>query len=438
MKIEFDDWQKEVLECQAKRILICKGRQIGGTTTLAKKAADRLAHEKIEIIVVSISEEQAQLVVMMVLNFLTEYYPKLVSKKKTDMQKSKIKLKNGSVMKSRPVGTTGDSIRGFTGGILWLNEGSRIPEFAIEAGKPILLTTAGEIWMDSTPHGKSGYFWNSFQNKNGIWKVFSKNSVDAMNERRISASWTEEQRDGALKMLEEEKLEMTALQFGQEYLGLFMEDLMRFFDDDLIKKCCIGKRREPRADGIYYAGHDIARMGGDSFTAQIVAQLKNGKYMHVESYSEKKLLMTRNYDLILQFEKKWLPKKIGIDAGSGSMGVMLLDFLRQSEISRKIVPMNNRQITLEKKNGKEVFQRMFKEDMYDNLKAMMENKEIDLLDDEKVRISLASVQMEFVKDSHDNTKVRIFGTDTHIAEGLIRAAWLAKKEKFKEFHIYWA
>ena len=36
----FDKWQEEVLECKSKRILICKGRQIGGTTVLAKKASD--------------------------------------------------------------------------------------------------------------------------------------------------------------------------------------------------------------------------------------------------------------------------------------------------------------------------------------------------------------------------------------------------------------
>jgi hypothetical protein len=136
----------------------------------------------------------------------------------------------------------------------------------------------------------------------------------------------------------------------------------------------------------------------------------------------------RNEDLILQFNNVWNPKKIGIDAGAGSLGVSILDHLLQNrEVNRKIIAMNNREVFLDRNEEKK--QRLFKEDMYDNLKSMMENSEIDLLDDEKVILSLASVQMELVKDSHDNTKVRIFGTDTHIAEGLIRAAWLAKKEK---------
>ncbi len=62
---------------------------------------------------------------------------------------------------SKAVGTTGASVRGFTKGALWLNEGSRLPEFVFEAAKPMLLTTAGEIWMDSTPFGKQGYFYDA-------------------------------------------------------------------------------------------------------------------------------------------------------------------------------------------------------------------------------------------------------------------------------------
>jgi len=195
----FDKWQEEVLECKSKRILICKGRQIGGTTVLAKKASDRLAnnpHE--EIMVVSITEEQAQHVIMMVLQFLEHDYKQLLSRKLQDTTKGKILLKNGSSIISKAIGTTGASIRGFTKGVLWINEGSRIPEFAFEASKAMLLTTGGELWMDSTPFGKQGYFYKAYENKNGIWTVFYKTTVDVINERPISVNWTEKQRKEAL------------------------------------------------------------------------------------------------------------------------------------------------------------------------------------------------------------------------------------------------
>ena len=95
--------------------------------------------------------------------------------------------------------------------------------------------------------------------------------------------------------------------------------------------------------------------------------------------------------------------------------------------------MNNRAISLDREGKKK--QRIFKEDLYDNLRSMMEHKEIKLLDDDDLKLSLRSVQFSFEKEKGQITKVRIFGKDTHIAEGLIRAAWLAKKERFKKFFI---
>jgi len=76
--------------------------------------------------------------------------------------------------------------------------------------------------------------------------------------------------------------------------------------------------------------------------------------------------------------------------------------------------------------------------MYDNLKAMMEHHEILLLDDENLCTSLRSIQFQFNKDEAvRENRVSIFGNYSHIAEGLIRAAWLAKKERNKKFFIHY-
>ena len=440
MQIALDDWQKEVLNYKGD-FLLCTGRRVGKTQIMAIKAAERMiAKPKTQIVIASLTEDQAKLIIVMILDYLERNFKKFVAKGKNKPTQSKITLTNGSTALARPVGTTGDGLRGFQGNVLILDEVSRFNEFIMIAATPILLTTGGEIWMCSTPFGKTGYFWKKFNEAYNLkledarFKVFYKTSPDVINERAISASWTEKQKAEAIKFLEQEQRDMTAMQYGQEYMGLFMEDLMRFFDDDLLKKCCIVKRAIPNEHSVFFMGNDLARMGGDSFTAEIIKIISKNKYVHVESYSEKKLLTTRNEDLILQFNRTWNPKKIGIDAGAGTLGVSILDHLLQnSEVNRKIIAMNNREIFLDRNEEKK--QRMFKEDMYDNLKAMMENNEIDLLDDDKVILSLASVQMELVKDSHDNTKVRIFGTDTHIAEGLIRAAWLAKTEKSLNLRI---
>lgn len=428
-----DKWQQDVLDCNSKRILICKGRQIGGTTIFAKKAADRLA--KItgeEIMVTSITEEQAQHVIMMVLQFLEREHRELLSKKKQDTTKGKIALKNGSTIISKAVGTTGASVRGFTKGVLWLNEGSRLPEFVFEAAKPMLLTTDGDIWMDSTPFGKQGYFYECFKNENKIWTVFYKNTEEVIKEREISGSWTIEKREGALRLLEQEKKEMTELQYGQEYLGLFLEELRRFYSDDWIEKVCTAKPVRPEeintilSIGDRFAGHDLARMGGDSFTSEIVWKTPRGKVRHIDHYSKKKLLTTENEDLIKEFSKKWNCRQSGIDAGAGTLGVSILDHLIKDPLMRKkIIAINNRKVIIDRENKT---QKLFNEDLHDNLLSMGEHREIELLDNDEVKASLRSVQVELTPDSHGLSKVRIFGNDTHIVEGLVRAAHLANQK----------
>jgi hypothetical protein len=80
-------------------------------------------------------------------------------------------------------------------------------------------------------------------------------------------------------------------------------------------------------------------------------------------------------------------------------------------------------------------QRILKEDMYWNLRGMMERGEIELLDDLDLRISLASIQMSH-SDSDTKSKNKIFGRPSDLVEGLIRAAWLYRMEKSLNLYAY--
>ena len=63
--------------------------------------------------------------------------------------------------------------------------------------------------------------------------------------------------------------------------------------------------------------------------------------------------------------------------------------------------------------------------MYNNLRMLMEKGYIQLLDDDEVKASLRSIHAE-----HDPVtgRLKIWGLDTHITEGIIRAAWLANQK----------
>ena len=403
---------------------------------MARKAAERMLEGKTEVIIVSLSEDQAKLIIMMITRYLEQEHKLNINKKKSQTNSSRIGLKNGSFALARPVGNTGDALRGFTGDILIIDEASRMPELAFIAAEPTLLSTGGEVWMCSTPHGKSGYFWDQYnaavqeedseiENEMG-WKVMHVDGEQAILNRPTSESWTAEKREKAIRRLNKLKERWSDLRYGQEILAQFMDDLMRFYTEETVEKCCIGKKPEQIPQNDNYMGNDLARMGGDSFTVEILHRESNGHVRQLETFSKKLLTTVENEDLIMSYAREYNCTQVGIDAGSGTLGVSILDhLLNVPDMERKMVPMNNRKVIIDRDN---TTQSLFNEDMHDNLRSMMESGKITLLNDEKVKMSLRSVQIELKQDSHGLTKVRIYGNDTHIVEGLIRAAYLANQK----------
>ena len=145
--------------------------------------------------------------------------------------------------------------------------------------------------MCSTPFGKQGYFYECWLNKSGRWKVFHVNSVDVMKERKITKDWTQELKEKQLKFLEQEKEDMTELEFGQEYLGIFSDDLQQWFPDELIMKCMTEQRHPIHPKKNNYLGVDIARMGEDESTFEII-NIRDGELYHIENQITTKTLLS--------------------------------------------------------------------------------------------------------------------------------------------------
>ena len=435
-EIVLDDWQKRILETEGN-IVLCTGRQVGKTTIFARKACEYMLNNRnSKIIIVSLTEDQAKLIIIMMLDYLEKKDRKMISRGKNRPTQNKLNLKNGSTALARPVGTTGDAVRGFTGDILIIDEASRMPELVWTASRPTLLTTGGQIWMCSTPFGKQGYFWEAFQNKNDKFTVFHISSEKVIHERPINDNWTEKKSKEAKNFLELEKADMSDLQYGQEYLGLFLDELRQYFSDELIEKICTEKRRDYIIkDRRYFLGVDIARLGKDDSTFQILEINSEKNLIHIESQVTSKQRTTQTQDHIIRLNRAYKFEKIYIDAGSGSLGVGVFDnLLVNSETKRIVVAINNRARALDREGKKK--QRLLKEDLYDNLLNLMERGYIKLLDDEEIKLSLKSVQYEFVGKEDQTSQMKIFGNYTHIAEGLIRAAWGIKDKHLKLFVDY--
>ena len=135
MQIKHDPWQKEIVEYEGN-ICLGKGRRIGATHLFGEKAIEFLMkhhnnHPSSQIVCVSITEDQAQLIILFALQYAEEHYKKFIGKGKYKPTLNRIVLVvngNRRILVAKPVGATGDSIRGFEGQILMVDEASKMPK----------------------------------------------------------------------------------------------------------------------------------------------------------------------------------------------------------------------------------------------------------------------------------------------------------------------
>jgi hypothetical protein len=254
-----------------------------------------------------------------------------------------------------------------------------------------------------------------------------------MQNREISDIWTIHHREQAMERLENEKNRMTENQFNQEYLGKFVDDIKQFFPDELIKAFMHLELTRPTKE--YYLGVDVARQGGDESTFEVLERQRDGRLKHISSQTMKKKYLNETTNHILALDQRYNFRKIYID--DGGLGVGVFDYLLENpQTKRKVVPINNAQRVIEHDPWKNQprKKRLLKEDLYNNLRRLMEQSKISILNQNDVWLSFKSVQFEYVQDGMFAGTIKIYGDYTHIVEGLIRAAW-SEKEKKLNSHI---
>ncbi len=434
--IVLDNWQKEFLEYKGDKLL-CTGRRVGKTYIMARGAVDRMIEKKTSVIIFSLTEEQAMLILAMAKEYLISTKPSLLKRKNTDTNKKTITLTNGSTMKCRPAGDTGDSGRGFEGDILIVDEASRMGKFFWLAVRPIILMKAGEIWLGSTPFGKQGYFWDMFNESYNLklddarFKVFYTTTEKVINEREITSEWTESHKEKILRTLAQDRRTMSKLEYAQEYQGLFTEDLMQFFPDDMIRKAQTLERPEKiDKDKNYFAGQDIARLGEDETTTSI-GYLVDDEIFQVEQIVTKHAFLSETFKNNKEINKIYNLNRFFIDDEGIGIGVfdMMMD---EDDLKHITIGINNSKRVIDS-TGKE--KGILKTELYYHLRTLFEQNKFHLLTDQSIFNSLKSVQYEYVMDVKGNPQIRIFGNYTHIAESLIRLAQ-ATKTKGLNLKVY--
>jgi len=405
-----EPWQVEVLE-EEGNIVLRSGRQVGKSTVVSILAGDfAINNPKKEILIISKVERQAYHLFFKVKNYINEKYPNAIKGRPT---MTYMEFNNGAKIHCLPAGMDGEGIRGLTIDLLIADEAAFIPELVWTAISPMLAITKGKMVLLSTPHGKRGYFYDRFNDP--TFKEFHVSSEDCPR------------RDDDFLKYERERL--GKILYCQEYLGMFLDDLTQVFPDELITEAMTLKPRDTIGMGReYYLGMDLAAMGEDQSTFEILDNTKE-VMEHVYHQVTTKTYPHESYQLAKELDLKYNFKKIYMDdagLGIGTFGLLYDD----TQTRRKVVGINNaRKIIGRGKDGKEEKKQLMKEALYMNLRTLMHLRKIRLIKDDEIFQSLKSVQFE-IRDGEVN---KIFGQNTHIAEGLIRAAWGAKD---KSLNIY--
>lgn len=406
-----DPWQKELLETEGN-IVVRKGRQVGASTVISIKAGETAVRKKDQkIIIIAKVERQALLLFEKVLSYIHARYRYMIKGKPT---KHELELTNGSKILCIPTGDSGYGIRGHTVDLLIADEAAFITDEVWTAVTPMLSITRGVMWLLSSPFGRQGFFYRAFSDDN--FKKFHISSEDCPRKDE--------------KFLRSERERMTKAEYAQEYLGEFVDELHRFFTDELINKTCVLDREKFIEGAKYFLGIDVARMGSDESTFEIV-RMERDRLIHVEHIATTKTKTTETTEMIIQLNRKYKFIKIYIDDGGLGAGVFD-NLLENEEVKRKVIPINNASRSLEHSGVKRPKRKiLMKEHLYNNLLRLMEQKKIILLKDADIKLSLRSIQFEY-----GDKGLKIDGNYSHIVEGITRAAH-SVKDKHLNIFIAW-
>jgi hypothetical protein len=213
-----DPWQEEVLNSDSNRVILNCCRQSGKSAMASIIAITHALYTPGSmVIIISHTLQQAGETFRKV----HDYY-KRVARPVISITESvhRLELSNGS----RVVTLTGkapDSIRGFSNvSLLIVDEASQVPDESYHAARPMLAVSEGRIILLSTPHGKQGFFYDTWANKEGWLKI----EINADQVPRFTKAF-----------IWDEKMTMVGWFFRQEYYNEFAEGITSVFRAEDIK-----------------------------------------------------------------------------------------------------------------------------------------------------------------------------------------------------------
>jgi hypothetical protein len=185
---EPDESQAMVLRSRTKRGILNCARQWGKSTVTAVKALYRaVVRPGCLVVVASPSKRQSA----EWMRKAKRMAARMGVKPRGDGDNAvSLLLPNGSRIVGLP--GVGDTTRGFSAvSMLVIDEAARVSDELYEALRPMLSVSNGDLWMLSTPRGKSGFFYETWMYGGPEWLKMSGPATECA---RMSREFLEEQR----------------------------------------------------------------------------------------------------------------------------------------------------------------------------------------------------------------------------------------------------
>jgi phage terminase large subunit-like protein len=215
--IEPDPWQQDVLLSSEKRIIILAARQSGKSMTCSIYALwHALNHPGALVLVLSPSLRQSGLLFKTIMGYYQELRP-IASEIESALT---LQLANKSKIVSLPGNEK--TIRGYSGvSLLIIDEASQVLDSTYFSVRPMMAVSEGKVFAIGTPHGKRGWFYDSWTNSD----EFKKIKVTADQNPRISPEF-----------LEQERKALGQYWYEQEYFCEFHQSEASLFRYDVIQR----------------------------------------------------------------------------------------------------------------------------------------------------------------------------------------------------------
>lgn len=283
------------------------------------------------VVIASLSKDQANLIFKKISNFI--HKSAFLTENIERETKSEITLRwfNGAGRTEfivRPIGDTGDSLRGWTTHMAILDEAGYIPEVVYNAFLPSTVTTKPRILLTSTPKGKAGKFFQSCQESYMIYEKGIPRFIKG-NEDRDKNPWVQfhvTTYDNPLAASDPAILKLisntTEAARKQELMGEFIDGGNALIPYNMLQHALTPVKKSP--EFLYYdLGVDTSGKGQDETVLITAGITEDNQVYPVDVYTELTTDQTDLANLINKRNNFYKYRNIFID--STGIGDSLLD-----------------------------------------------------------------------------------------------------------------